>query len=1041
MSTKRRIICVGIVTGLLGLARSSLAQPYDQMPPVVKIGQAASIAAWPPPHEIANDKRILETLTREIYLQEGDEFGVVDSKNNPLHPVPTSDWWTDVIMNGDGGTLWQYPLVPKISPNFIDVRVVGGLRAGSNGGAREAVSPVRIGAWNGQDAAANAGESPFVALTKARAQRWSDWMFAFRKTDSADPKRFVDVTLARSMPYAWFEFTGTDALVSFDDKSKVSFLDASGQELDAKTLGTRDTLVVRVDDKLYGLFLPQPAALRALPGTGGVVVSLSPDQRHVVLAALPSIEQLPVFAKCAFAKPIKTTVDYKYDPTDPTNAVRTTWSYQVQALRPGADTVLQGWLAPHYRGTVHDFTLINGADFETPRGKLRCATALATKGFSIDYPFTGIPSHLAAPKSSGLTNDFDQEYVKNLLLKYDAGSDGVAGDTYFGAKRLVLHARAMQMAKDLGMTETYQNLKQEIQASLADWFTYEDGKENHYFARNDRWGSLIGFNFVHDFNLGRFTDIHFHYGYYTLAFAYVAMDDPEFRDKYKDLVIEIAKAYAEWDRSSKRYPWMRTFEPMVGHSYAAGASSPGGNNQESSSESIQAWAGLFMLGEALRGNDPRAAEIMAAGAFGYAIETRAVLEYYQDYHGSPYASAPLDFDNKPADGDKRYGVWPDEYRYGRSVRNYPDKKAPVFTNGIMGDSGNVFGTYFGAQPEYIYGIQWLPNAPHMMFLARDPKFTLGQFTALVGERDKHLASQWMGALESSPRSLRNEWWKKPSDRNPDPRLWSIDNPWSATDMKGIVQNLFRLNPAFVKNISHEGDPVRDNPLYDEKESKWLVNFPADRPNEVAFPKEIWNPETLLSKYPYLVPPQNEKELDGYSLAVWATKAFLPPVGPGVDWDTLAKNMAWHPTDYAATPEGRKNSVAQLTTALESIGGSWPLIALTFVGFADPELGIDVMAESRKRNNAFANHTETGLFAYYYFYSLRGLGTPVLDQHVSIPSSIVLRDTKTGVTSYVVHNKSDKIETADVFDGTKKIGQVLAAPRTVTVQKGLVPPAR
>ena len=84
----------------------------------------------------------------------------------------------------------------------------------------------------------------------------------------------------------------------------------------------------------------------------------------------------------------------------------------------------------------------------------------------------------------------------------------------------------MHMAKELGMTETYNNLETEIKASLTNWFTYTDGKQQKYFAHNQRWGSLIGFPFVHDFNLGRFTDIHFHYGYYVLAYAYVAMDNP-----------------------------------------------------------------------------------------------------------------------------------------------------------------------------------------------------------------------------------------------------------------------------------------------------------------------------------------------------------------------------------------------------------------------------------------------------------------------------------------------------------------------------------
>ena len=1023
---------------LASLAAGATAQPYDQNPPITKIGAGATIAAWPPPHELKDDPRILDTLTKEIYLQEGAEFGVVGPNNEPLQPVPSSDWWSDLIMNGDGGLHWQYPLTPRISNNFIEVRRVGGLREGSNGGGRETVAPLRIGAWNGDAKSNNPRNAPVIPLDKARASSWSDWMVSFRKSVTGEASKHLDVTMARCMPYLWFKATGFDPVLSFDN-AEVAFLDERGEEIQAADPGTRETLVIRVDGKLYGIHTAAGTTFQRIDS--GLVVKLPENQRHLVVSALPDLAHLATFAKHAYAKPVKTTVDYRYQPAAADGgSLRTRWTYQIEALRPGADTVLQGWLAPHYRDTNHDINFVSGADFETPRGLLRCATTPAAKGFSIEYPFNGVLSHVTVPGRSGLPGDFDKDYIEALMRKYDETNEGIAGDTYFGAKKLVLHARAMQMAKELGMTDTYQNIKSEIKASLADWFTYKEGEQTHYFARNDRWGSMIGFNFVHDFNLGRFTDIHFHYGYYVLAYAYVAMDDPEFRDQYKEIAIELAKAYAEWDRKSKRYPWMRTFEPMVGHSYAGGSGSQGGNNQESSSESIQAWAGLFLLGEVLRGNDPRADEILAAGAFGYAIETRAVLEYYQDYHGSPYASAPRDYDNRPAAGDKRYPVWPDEFRYGRSVRNYPDKKAWVFSNGIMGDGSNLFGTYFGAQPEFIYGIQWLPNAPHMLFLARDKQFTLGQFKALMAYRDEHFASSWMNALDGAPRTLRTEWYKKPTEKFPDLRVLSIDNPWSGTDMKGIVQNLYKLNPAYVKDISHEGDPLRDNPLYDEKNRKWLVEFPADRPEEVVFPKEIWNPDTIEASYSYLVPPKTEAELSNYSLAKWGTKAFLPPVGPGVDWKHLAAKLSWDPADYPDTPEGRKQSVAQLTTALESIGGSWPLICLTFAGFADPELGIAVMEESRRRNNPFAQHTETGLFAYYYFHSLRGLGNPVTDQHLSIPSSLVFRDAKTGQTSYMVHNKSDRFELADVFEKGRKIGQVLAHPRRVTTQKGVFAPS-
>ena len=93
----------------------------------------------------------------------------------------------------------------------------------------------------------------------------------------------------------------------------------------------------------------------------------------------------------------------------------------------------------------------------------------------------------------------------------------------------------------------------------------------------------------------------------------------------------VAKEYANWDRADLRFPFMRTFDLWAGHSWAGGTSSPGGENQESSSEAVQSWAGLIYLGEALGDQKMRDAGIM-----GYAVETQATLEYWFNAGGDVF---------------------------------------------------------------------------------------------------------------------------------------------------------------------------------------------------------------------------------------------------------------------------------------------------------------------------------------------------------------------------------------------------------------------
>ena len=155
-------------------------------------------------------------------------------------------------------------------------------------------------------------------------------------------------------------------------------------------------------------------------------------------------------------------------------------------------------------------------------------------------------------------------------------------------------------------------------------------------------------------------------------------------------------------------PFLRTFDAWAGHSWAGGFSSPGGKNQESSSEAIQSWGGLFLLGNVL-GNT----EMAAAGAMGMAVETAATREYRFDYHG-----------------------WKD----GPKAANFP----PVYgrkVTGILFAAGNAYATYFTADPAWVYGIQWLPSSPFLSYLGDDPAFSRHHLDAMFADREQWLAKE------------------------------------------------------------------------------------------------------------------------------------------------------------------------------------------------------------------------------------------------------------------------------------------------------------
>lgn len=192
------------------------------------------------------------------------------------------------------------------------------------------------------------------------------------------------------------------------------------------------------------------------------------------------------------------------------------------------------------------------------------------------------------------------------------------GDTYWGGKGLTQMAHYMSFALQMGDTATFRMAKQRLKDVLIDWYTWTPGEERMYFARYPRWGALIGMDPSYDSET--FNDHHFHYGYFVYASAVLCMLDDDFRAQYGQMAREVARDYANWQRSADE-PWFRTLDPYCGHSFAGGLGNQGnGNGQESSSEAIQGWGGVWMLGAALQDQ-----AMLEAGIMGYTLETRAYV--------------------------------------------------------------------------------------------------------------------------------------------------------------------------------------------------------------------------------------------------------------------------------------------------------------------------------------------------------------------------------------------------------------------------------
>jgi endoglucanase Acf2 len=188
-------------------------------------------------------------------------------------------------------------------------------------------------------------------------------------------------------------------------------------------------------------------------------------------------------------------------------------------------------------------------------------------------------------------------------------------------------------------------------------------------------------------------DHHFHYGYWVMGAAHVALRDPEWaaEKNWGGMVEKIISDIATDERGRRDFPFLRNFDVYEGHSWASGdANFDAGNNQESSSEAVNAWAGLVLWGEAT--GDRRLRDL---GVYLLTTEAASVNQYWFDLdrqvlapeYGKPFASM----------------VFGGKYAYN---------------------------TWWTQEPRQIFGINMLPITPASTYLGADPKYVNDLVAAL-----------------------------------------------------------------------------------------------------------------------------------------------------------------------------------------------------------------------------------------------------------------------------------------------------------------------
>ena len=581
----------------------------------------------------------------QAYQMEHREIYAVDSLLN--RPLPSNDWWTYALVNPWTGKLWAYPALVWADATGISIAKPSYWEP--TGCEMKWNDPLTITtlAFSPDSLTASSPHRPFSPQS-ALISHWSDYMIAFVLQDE---NAEVRVTLMQGSPLVWLEFTNAEPTITN----------------------------------------PAPNALTVFQHTAGNTTTLA----VAVLTDNLTAEDLQPYA---FRIPRNTQITYDY--LSQQSLLRTQFHISYQDIVPTtANGIWQGFLPHHYYNTHTDIAFA-AATYATPRGEMRLAHG---NDFTIDYPVYGMLPFFPIPYDT--LQGYDPELMRTLCAEYAlAGSFGA--DTYWGGKGLTQMAHYMTTAYQLGDTATFELAKSRLRATLIDWYTYTVGEDQYYFAYYDRWGALVGFDPSYDSDT--FNDHHFHYGYFVYASALLCMLDDDFRQQYGPMARLVALDYANPYKSEPltsnlspltyHYPYFRTFNPYLGHSFAGGMGNEGnGNGQESSSESMQGWGGVWMLGAALGDED-----LMEAGIYGYTLEARGTAEYWFDR--------------------------------GRRNIDYTKYLHPYCCNLTM--QGVGWWTWFSGDPVWMHSIQWLPISPILQnYLTEDRAFARWDYTQMYATKE------------------------------------------------------------------------------------------------------------------------------------------------------------------------------------------------------------------------------------------------------------------------------------------------------------------
>jgi endo-1,3(4)-beta-glucanase len=277
--------------------------------------------------------------------------------------------------------------------------------------------------------------------------------------------------------------------------------------------------------------------------------------------------------------------------------MRTDFEVEVDVKEGTDSTILQGLLPHQWSRLSGDSPTPNEYSYQNVRGEIK---TLNGNTFSVENKFHGILPTL--PYLDYYSQGFNPLSLseKTKLLENDGLSTWT--DSYNEGQMMNRLIQTARIAELTGDTVALNKIIVTIKTRLEDWLTANSGEVAFLFYYNQDWSAMIGYPAGHGQD-GNINDHHFHWGYFIHAASFMEQFEPGWASQWGEMVNLLVRDAASANRDDSKFPFLRNFSPYAGHCWANGfASFPQGNDQESTSESMQFNSSLIHWGS-ITGND------------------------------------------------------------------------------------------------------------------------------------------------------------------------------------------------------------------------------------------------------------------------------------------------------------------------------------------------------------------------------------------------------------------------------------------------------